>query len=166
MTYTGCIIILATILICTRLICAITGYRKIKKAFPNSRAQVQAADAIFMKPFLVFVIAFLFWVVSMFSIALIGSNIPVETEFRSAVNSDNQIVVFKEQRSSEYVVSVEGTEYICNTLVLSEDITSAQVKFVECKTADNFFAKFFFKEFTGHTRFYELHIPVSSLSPS
>lgn len=70
-------------------------------------------------------------------------NVPIETEYRTTINSDNQIVVFEEQLGDKCVISIEGKEYICDTVVISNDTTYAQVKFVERKTADNFFCKFF-----------------------
>lgn len=163
MTFIGCLIILAIIWACINFICALTRYKKIKKKFPHTHAAWEAKADIFLKPFFAVFGAFAIWAFTMLVLACFCWNVPIETEYRTTVTSDSQSVVFEEQLDNKYLVSVDGTEYTCAHVVISNDISSPQVKFVEHKTADNFYAKFFFDELTGFTSFYELHIPESYL---
>ncbi len=161
MTFIGCLIILAIILACINFIRAFIRYKKIKKKFRHTRAEYEAKADIFLKPFFAVFTVFAIWACSMLILVCFCWNVPMETEYRTTLTSANQIVTFEEQRGNKCVVSVEGEEYICNTVVVSNDTTYAQVKLVERKTADNFYAQFFLEEMTGNYRFYELHIPAN-----
>lgn len=166
MTYTGCFVIITIVWCLISLVRAINRYTKIKTSFPCTPAADNAKTDIWFKPFRAFISSFMIWLFSLLFFALAGWNIPVETEIRTTINQDNQIVIFEEQIGNKYIVSINDTDYTCSKLVISDDIASIQVKFVELKTADHFYAKFFFDEMTGIDSFYELHIPKSYFGSS
>lgn len=166
MTYIGCLIIVAVIWSLTEFIYTFIRHRKIKKEFPNSVAERNSRIDLIFKPFLTILCTIAVWGVTMLFITLICWHIPAETDIRTTINSTDQVVEFKEQRDDKIIVSIQGNEYTCTKLIVSNDINSVQVKLLERKTADNFFAKFFLDELTGHDSFYELYIPACLISSS
>lgn len=165
MTYIGLLAIIAVIWAVVSSLYSFTQYLHLKYAHPNSHNINVVKLDIFIHATFPFIYAFIFWVISILAIGLICRETTVNVYTRTVVNSNEQIVVFEEQNDDEYVVSIDGEEYVCTKIVIDDEVQSVQVHFVDCERADNFVTSFFFYEFTGFEGLYELHIPPNYLTP-
>lgn len=82
------------------------------------------------------------------------------------VTTSSQNIMFKEQTTDGYLVTIDNQEYLCTELIISDDITSIQVI---CKTHKwkNGIVRFFLSApFKPTDDVYELHIPINYLNPN
>lgn len=166
MTYMGLLAIIAIVLAVVGSSYAFISYLKLKYTNLDSYETRIAKFDIFKFAILPFFGAFCFWTISITILALIFGNTTIKVYTRTVINSDEQVVVFEKQDEDEYIVSVDGKQYLCKDIVINKEIQNVQVKFVDCERADNFITEFFMYEIATPKDSYELHIPASFLGTS
>ncbi len=166
MTYMGLLAIIAIIIAVVGSSYAFISYLKLKYTNPDSYETRIAKLDIFKFAISPFFGAVCFWAISIVLLAFIFGNTPINIYTRTVVNSEEEIIIFEEQNDDEYIITIDGKQYICTSVVINSEIENAQVKFVDCERADNFIADFFMYELATPKDTYELHIPTSYLGTS
>ena len=166
MTYMGLLAIIAIILAVVGSSYAFISYLKLKYTNPDSYETRVAKLDITKFAISPFIGAVCFWAISIVVLAFVFWNTPMNVYTRTVVNSNEQIVVFEGQDEDEYMVSIDGNQYLCTHIVINNEIQNVQVKFVDCERADNFIVDFFMYELATPKDTYELHIPASYLGSS
>lgn len=118
------------------------------------------------KVLLPFLIALLVWIVTFVALAIFAGDTPVFSYHVTNMSSDSQVVIFEEQTNDGYIVTIDGKEYVCDKIVVSNDVDTLQVVYVDCEWSSELM-RFFVAGLTPlEDDVYELHVPASYLKPT
>lgn len=113
-----------------------------------------------------FLIAILVWFATFVALAIFAGDTPLFSYHVTNMSSDSQVVIFEEQTDDGYIVTVDGKEYVCDRLVISNDVDALQVVYVDCEWSSELMRFFMAGLIPLEDDVYELHIPANYLKPA
>lgn len=162
MTYIGLLFILATFWATTWVFSSYRQYRLIAP-LGHKDVVIKYKINIFIHAVAPYFFAFVFWLITIVIITFGFGDVPVYTYTKTIVNNENQIVTFVEQTDDTYIVSINDKPYVCDKVIISNELEHIRVIFNDCERANKFSYFFLYEIDVMPKDTYELHIPIGLL---